>query len=137
MSAASRVFVAVLLLSMLAIEFGGYFLLMILSGKEKRFDRNSVTVSLFRAGHAHAGVLVVFAIAAMPYIDLLGVSDVVKMIIRICLGLAPILVSAGMFGAGGRPRRNGAPGPLVALIYAGAGALAIALVLLGVSLLRV
>jgi hypothetical protein len=136
MSAASRIFVALLLLGIVTIEFGGQFLLSVLRGREPKVERGSLTYSLFRAGHAHAGVLVILAIVAMPYVDLLTVGDTLKMVIRVCFAAAPLLVSGGMFGAG-RLGPDGKPGSLVKLVYVGGLVLAAGLGLLGVNLLLV
>jgi hypothetical protein len=136
MSPTSRIFVAILLLSLVTIEFGGRFLLSILQGKQPQFARDSLTYSLFRAGHAHAGVLVILAIVVMPYIDLIAASDAIKMALRALFGSAPILVSVGMFGAGGKLTPDGKPGSAVLVTYVGALALCAGLVVLGIELLR-
>ena len=134
MSNESKVFAAVLLLTMLTIEFGGYFLLTILSGKEKKIDRTSVVFSYFRAGHAHAGVLVILALVAMMLVDATSAGGAMKTAIRACMAAGPLFVSGGFFGAGGTLKAD-QPGRLIALVYVGAVVLAAGLVALAVALL--
>jgi hypothetical protein len=134
MTSTGRVFVAVLLLSMVTIELGGQFLLSILQRKQK-VDRKSVQFSLFRAGHAHAGVLVLLALIVMPYIEMLHAGSTMKLLLRIGFGAAPIMVSAGFFAAGGAANDD-KPGSAISVVYAGAVVLAASLVGLGVELLR-
>jgi hypothetical protein len=136
MSSISRVFAGILLVTVVGIELGGYFLLKILQGKEPKIAADSRTFSYFRAGHAHAGVLVILALAAMPYVDAIAAAPVLKMAIRVCFGAAPILIPGGFFGGGGK-LQEGRPGSLIALVYVGALVLAAGVLLLGVNLLRV
>jgi hypothetical protein len=62
MSKATKLISGILLIIVPTIEFGGTFLLRILSGKEPQFTE--FQRSMFRAGHAHAGVLVILALVA-------------------------------------------------------------------------
>ncbi len=135
MSNQTKVFAAVLLLSMLTIEFGGQFLLSIIQGANPGFE-NARLFSLFRAGHAHAGVWVLLALVAMPYIDEVNFRGRGPLALRLGFGAAPILISAGFFGAASPLAAGGSQlGPLVALIYIGATTLALSLVGLAVGLL--
>ena len=68
---------------------------------------------------------------------MIAASDAIKMALRVLFGSAPILVSAGMFGAGGKPTPDGKPGSAVVLTYVGALALCAGLVLLAIELLRI
>ena len=136
MSTVSRVFAGILLITVVGIEFGGYFLLKILRGQEPKIAPDSRTFSYFRAGHAHAGVLVILALVAMPYVDAIAAGAVLKMVIRVCFGAAPILIPGGFFG-GGAKLQDGRPGALIALVYVGALALAAGVLILGVNLLHV
>ena len=134
MTPTGRVFVAILLFSMVTIEFGGRFLLSIHQRKQQ-VDPKSTQIALFRAGHAHAGVLVLLALIVMPYIDLLTAGSTVKMLLRIGFGAAPIIISAGFFAAGGTAKDD-KPGSPVAIVLAAGAVLAASLVGLGVELLR-
>jgi hypothetical protein len=69
MTDATKLIAGLLLIAITTIEFGGTFLLSMLSGKHSEFQR-----SMFRAGHAHAGVLVILALIALVFTDQAGLS---------------------------------------------------------------
>ena len=59
---AARVTAGIVALSVVAIESGGAFLLRVVTGKEQATDFQK---SFFRAGHAHAGVLVTLGLVCL------------------------------------------------------------------------
>lgn len=65
---------------------------------------NPVRRGLWRAGHAHAGVLVLFALVAMIYIDQADLSEGLRSLSRILIVAAPILMPLGFFLSVARPR---------------------------------
>ncbi len=67
MSNATKLIAGILLIIVPTIEFGGTFLLRLLSGKGPRFTEFQRW--MFRAGHAHAGVLVIVALVAQVFMD--------------------------------------------------------------------
>jgi hypothetical protein len=133
MTDATKLIAGLLLISVTTIEFGGIFLLSILAGKHSEFTE--FQRSMFRAGHAHAGVLVILALAALIFTDQAGFSAPVGWMVRIGFAAAPILVSGGFFGAAigtGRTR----PGALIFLLWIGVFALGGSLLMLGTCLIR-
>ena len=134
MSDEARWMIALAFISLPTIAFGGYFLLSILkrqAGTEKITDEQR---EYFRAGHAHAGVLVLLAMIAQFMLDNSRFSDSMTWALRIGLFAAPLLISGGFFG--GAPRKQGdKPGGLIRLIPLGAIVLAISTLGVGVSLL--
>jgi Ni,Fe-hydrogenase I cytochrome b subunit len=133
MSRVTRIYAAVLLLTMLTIEFGGYFLLRILSGFEG--EPHPITFALFRAGHAHAGVLVLLTLVILLYVEHASYPSSLRHVVRILFAAAPILMSAGFF-AGGGGLVAGRPGAGIAMTYVGAISLASGLVFLSLGLLK-
>jgi hypothetical protein len=131
MSDAARITSGVILLTIVAVEYGGIFLLGILRGGNRQ-GFTDLQRSFFRAGHAHAGVLVILALFAQPLIDLTTIAPELQSLVRSGFGLAAILVPAGFFlsplGDGTKPNR------LITLIYLGATLLGICLVVLGIGL---
>jgi hypothetical protein len=115
------------------IEFGGTFLLRILSGKHPEFT--DFQRSMFRAGHAHAGVLVILALIALVFADQAGLSAPIGRAVRIGFASAPVLVSGGFFGAGAGKGRT-RPGGLIALLRIGVFVLGGSLITLGTYLIR-
>ena len=131
LSAASRTTAGVLLLSIVAVQVGGLFLLR-LSGN--RGVRTPFQLAFFRAGHAHAGVLVVFGLVCQLFVDAVTLTQPLSSVARSGVPLAAILMSAGFFlSAAGRGRTR--PNRLIVLVYAGALSLAAGVVSLGVALL--
>ena len=69
MSESSLSTAGVLLITVPAIAFGGVTLLRMIWGREPGYLDNPVRQSLWRSGHAHAGVLVILALVGMLYVD--------------------------------------------------------------------
>lgn len=57
---------------------------------------NDLQKRMFRAGHAHAGVIVILGLVVALYVDLAGVSGVFRELSRGVL-IAAILMPAGFF----------------------------------------
>jgi cytochrome bd-type quinol oxidase subunit 1 len=90
---------------------------------------------MFRAGHAHAGVLVILALVGQLLLDAARLPLWLAWVARLGFPLAAILVSAGFFAAAiGRGVTQ--PTPWIAVLYIGAGLLALAVILTGIGLLR-
>jgi hypothetical protein len=90
--------------------------------------------SSFRAGHAHAGVLVILSLVALLYADAVELSGLARVGGRAAIPLAAILMPAGFFfSAMGRGRTT--PSRFRYLIYLGAASLALGVTTLGLTLL--
>ena len=88
----------------------------------------------FRAGHAHAGVLIILSLVALLYADSLELSGFSRVAARSAIPLAAILMPAGFFfSAMGQGRTR--PNRFLVLVYLGALSLGVGAVTLGVSLL--
>ena len=134
MSDATRWMVALAFISLPTIAFGGNFLLTILKRQVGTESITSVQREYFKAGHAHAGVLVTIAIIGQLVLDYSLFNDTLVWIIRIGLFVAPLLISGGFFG--GAPRiAEGKPGALVKLITLGAVVMSVSTLGVGLSLL--
>ena len=133
MTNATKLIAGLLLIAVTTIEYGGTFLLGILSGKIAgltEFQR-----SMFRAGHAHAGVLTILALVALVFTDQAGLSAPIGWAVRIGFAAAPVLVSAGFFGSAiGNGRAQ--PGGFIGLLWIGVFVLGGSLIMLGIGLLR-
>jgi hypothetical protein len=120
-----------LLITIAAVEYGGIFLLSIYHGKK---DYTEFQKGFFRAGHAHAGVLLILSLVALLYSDSLELNGFSRFAGRSAIPLAAILMPAGFFfSAMGEGRTQ--PNRFQLLIYLGAISLGIGVVTLGVSLL--
>ena len=121
----------ILLLTLVAVEWGGVFLYRVVGGRVGATDFQR---AFFRAGHAHAGVLVVLALVANLYAEAAEAEGAVEWAARGGIPLAAILMPAGFFlSASGRGRTE--PNRLVVLLWLGGACLAAGAISLGLALL--
>ncbi len=121
----------ILLITIAAVEYGGIFLLSIHRGNK---DFSEFQRGFFRAGHAHAGVLLILSLVALLYADSLDLTGFSRFAGRSAIPLAAILMPAGFFfSAMGKDRTR--PNRFQLLIYLGGLSLGIGVVTLGVNLL--
>lgn len=66
----ARLMVGILLITVPTIQYGGYFLLRLFSGQMSRTKPSPLQISFFRAGHAHAGVLVILSLVCQLLVNL-------------------------------------------------------------------
>lgn len=131
----ARLLCGIILITVPTIQYGGYFLLTSLIDKGSGYMDNPMRQNFFRAGHAHAGVLVILALVCEILADAAVLSSALVWLVRIGVPLSAILISAGFFFSMLPPtatRPNGA----VSLIYVGAIILALSVLTLGVGLIR-
>jgi len=134
MSEAARWMVALAFISLPTIAFGGNFLLSILKKQVGTEKITAVQREYFKAGHAHAGVLVTLAVIGQLVLDYSRFEDWAVWLLRAGLFIAPLLISGGFFG--GAPRtENGNAGVLVKLIPVGAVIFSVSSLGTGISLL--
>ena len=131
MSDETRILAGVLLLSLVTVETGGLYLVKLWRSSEGVTD---FQIGFARAGHAHAGVLLVLSLTALLYADTAGLTGVWNWIARSGVPAAAILMPAGFFAASMGPGRT-KPNGLIALVFAGASILALGLGSLGIGLL--
>ena len=122
----------ILLLTIVAVEYGGTFMLRVVRG---RVQMTPFQKAFARAGHAHAGVLVLAALICQILADAADLSGFQGILARGGLPVAAILFPAGFFFSSiGRGRTE--PNRLIWLLYGGATVLAAGVVSLGLGLLR-
>jgi hypothetical protein len=117
------------------IQYGGYFLLTSLMSKSSGYMQNPLRQNFFRAGHAHAGVIVILSLICQMLADSAILPVSLLWLIRVGVPLAAILISAGFFFSVLSPAATQANGA-VSLIYVGALVLAVSVISLGVGLLK-
>src|SRR4249920_1798874 len=99
MSQPVQVFTVIVLVSLPTVMFGGFSLLQLMTaGKLNDFQR-----TYFRAGHAHAGVLLVMTLAALSFVDNADLSGAARWAVCVLLAIGVIAQSGGMFLLVGRP----------------------------------
>jgi hypothetical protein len=122
--------IGILLLALVTVESGGVFLTRVVRGK---VPANALQTSFFRAGHAHAAVLLVLSIAILGVIDNADLPPVLDVIARDGVPIAAILMPAGFFLSvlGRDPQK---PNRLIVLLWLGAASLTAGLLAAGIGL---
>ncbi|MGO2052087.1 hypothetical protein ACT3UD_04370 [Glutamicibacter sp. 287] len=128
MEAETLMLAGILLLSLIVVTTGGQLLLRITTGA---LYANELQKSWFRAGHAHAGVLLVLALALLPYTDHFATENFFGSVARLGVPVAAILMPAGFFLSviGKDPQK---PSKLAWLIAVGATSLIAGLLAAGI-----
>jgi hypothetical protein len=131
LSPASRFTAGVLLVTIVLVETGGLYLLQIHRG---RAVRTPFQLAFARAGHAHAGVLVMLALVSQLYVDAIAVDGAIGWLARTGVATAAILMPLGFFASSWAAGAT-SPNRLIGLVYVGAVFLGLGVAALGISLL--
>ncbi len=135
MTREARLMSGIILITIPTIQYGGYFLLTSLMSKSGGYIENPLRQNFFRAGHAHAGVIVILSLVCQILADSAVLPSPLVWVVRIGVPLSAILISAGFFFSMLPPAAT-KPSGAVGLIYVGAVILAIAVIALGIGLIR-
>jgi hypothetical protein len=131
LSSDSRHLAGILVLALVTVETGGLYLLKVVRGRQ---DVTAFQEKFARAGHAHAGVLLVLALVCQPFVDATTLSGGWAWVARSGVAAAALLMPGGFFFSSmGRGRTE--PNRLIVLVLLGAALLALSLATLGVGLL--
>ena len=125
------ILIGILLLALVTVESGGYFLTRVVRG---HVAANRLQTSFFRAGHAHAAVLLVLSIAILAVISHAALDGFWLWLARTGVPIAAILMPAGFFLSvlGKDPER---PNRLIWLLWIGVVSLTAALITAGIGLI--
>src|SRR5215475_1505965 len=129
MTREARLISGIILITVPTIQYGGYFLLTSLVNKGSGYMENPLRQNFFRAGHAHAGVIVILSLVCQVLADAAVLPSPLVWFVRIGVPLSAILISAGFFLSMLPPAAT-QPSGTVGLIYAGAVVLAITVITL-------
>jgi hypothetical protein len=135
MTRESRRLAGIILILVPAVAFGGASLLSMILGGTPGYLDNEVRQALWRAGHAHAGVLLILALVALRYVDETSLRGRWLWLARHGIPLAAILMPAGFFLSVVDPAAA-APNVLIGLVYLGGLFLIGGVLTLGIGLLR-
>src|SRR5246127_5421472 len=116
------------------IQYGGDFLLTSLMSKTSGYMENPLRQNFFRAGHAHAGVIVILSLVCQVLADSAVLPLPLVWFVRLGVPLSAILISAGFFFSM-LPPSAAQPNGTISLIYIGAVMLSISVLTLAVGLL--
>jgi len=109
-------------LSVPSIIYGGYFLLTVMSGQQEHLQLTDFQKTMFRAEHAHAGVLVILALLVQLFIDHTSISKSWIWAARLSFPISAITISLGFFAAA-IGNQITEPTGLIAILYVGMGIL--------------
>ena len=127
---AARITAGIVLLTVVGIESGGAFLVKVVT---RRVPATGFQTSFFRAGHAHAGVLVILGLVCVLLAEATDLTGFWRWLAATGVLVAAILLPAGFFlSAIGSGRE--APNRAVVLLPTGAVMLAAGVVTLAIGL---
>jgi len=129
----TTLFPIIAVLSLITVEYGGWALLGFLTGQGRL---GPFREQFFRAGHAHAGVLLMLSLVYFVYLDKTDISTGLQWLAGVLLLVGIIAQSGGFFIHMGRGEAGRSSAGTV-VTRAGALLIAAALVLLAVGLIRV
>jgi uncharacterized membrane protein len=130
----SRVTAGILLILLPAVVYGGTSILSLLIG-DPAYAQNELRQDLWRAGHAHAGVLLVLSLVTLRYVDEANLPGWLRSFARHSIPAAAILLPAAFFLSVLSPDAT-EPNAMIYLAFVGAASLASGVLVLGIGLIR-
>jgi hypothetical protein len=118
------------------VVFGGASLLWHWITRQTNYYQHPLRQRLWRAGHAHAGVLLLLSLVALLLVDQAALGEGGKQAVRILVPASAVLLPVAYFLSIARPEAQ-RPNALINLAYLGGVSLATGMLVLGVGLLRV
>ena len=134
MSNESRRMAGILLIVLPTVVIGGVSILTLLIS-DPSYAQNELRQDLWRAGHAHAGVLLILSLVALRYVDEAVLSNRLKWVARTFIPAAAIFLPAAYFFSVLSPEAT-EPNAMIYLAYVGAVVLVVGLLVLGIGLVR-
>jgi hypothetical protein len=134
MSHESRLTAGILLILLPAVVYGGASILSLLIG-DPGYAENPLRQDLWRAGHAHAGVLLVLSLVTLRYVDEANLPHWLKSFARHSIPAAAVLMPAAFFLSVLSPDAT-EPNAMIYLAFVGAASLATGVLVLGIGLIR-
>src|SRR5947207_15391099 len=96
MTPQARKHAGILLVILPTVIYGGVSLLSLLFN-DPQYMQNPLRQNLFRAGHAHAGVLLILSLVALLYVDEANLSKRWKWVVKTFIPLSAIFLPAAFF----------------------------------------
>ncbi len=134
MSPETRKHAGILMVIIPTVVYGGVSILGFLI-HDPAYMQNPLRQNLFRAGHAHAGVLLILSLVSYLYVDDATLSPLWKSSVKSCTPAAAIFLPAAFFFSvlnADAIKPNG----LINLSYVGVALLVTGLLTLGIGLIR-
>jgi hypothetical protein len=135
MSTASRRLAGLLLILVPTVVLGGASLLTMIVSNAPGYLDNQIRQDLWRAGHAHAGVLLILSLVMLRYVDEANLSERWRWVARSGVPLAAILMPTAFFLSVASPEAT-EPNALIFLAPVGGLLLVAGVLTLGIGLVR-
>ncbi len=134
MNSQSRRIAGIVLIVFPTVVFGGVSVLTLLV-HDPGYADNPLRQDLWRAGHAHAGVLLILSLVALRYVDETRLAEGTRWLVRLAFPTAAVVLPVAYFLSVLSPEAT-EPNALVNLAYLGAVVLVAGMLTLGVGLVR-
>jgi uncharacterized membrane protein len=135
MAPQTRRLAGILLILFPTVALGGASLLTMIVGDIPGYLDNPVRQDLWRAGHAHAGIMLIISLLVLRYVDDTNLRGGWLWLARIGVPIAAILMPAGFFGSILFPDQT-EPNALIGLVPLGGLFLVAGLLVTGIGLVR-
>jgi hypothetical protein len=132
---ASRRLAGILLVLLPTVAFGGVSLLSMILGQIPGYLDNPVRQDLWRAGHAHAGIMLILSLVLLRYVDETALSGRWLWVARHGVPLAALFMPAGFFLSVLTPDAT-RPNALIGLVFVGGIFLLAGVLTTGIGLIR-
>jgi hypothetical protein len=134
MSPSTRRHAGILIIILPTVIYGGVSILGFLI-HDPAYMQNPLRQNLFRAGHAHAGVLLILSLLACLYVDEANLSNGWKWVVKTFIPSAAIFLPAAFFFSVFKADAV-KPNGFINLAYVGVALLVTGLLALGIGLIR-
>lgn len=132
----SKMLCGILLVTIPTIQYGGTYLLQLLTTHDRTYVDNPLRQGMLRAGHAHAGVLVILSLVCQLLADAAyPAPGLAVWIARLGTPIAAVLIPMGFFLSVTSPEAT-APNSWLSALWLGVAALGSSVLSLGVLLIR-
>ena len=135
MAPQTRRLAGILLILFPTVALGGASLLTMIVGEIPGYLDNPVRQDLWRAGHAHAGIMLIISLLVLRYVDDTNLRGGWLWLARIGVPIAAILMPLGFFGSILLPDQT-EPNALIGFVPLGGLFLVAGLLVTGVGLVR-
>src|ERR671916_154775 len=134
MSPQSRLVAGIVLIVVPTVEIGGASILSLLIA-DPAYAQNELRQDLWRAGHAHAGVLLILSLVVLRYVDEARLAERTRWFVRLGIPSAAVIMPIAFF-LSILSADDTEPNAVVYLAYVGGVLLITGLLTLGVGLVR-
>lgn len=135
MTASTRKAAGWLIVILPSVAYGGFSILNYIMTKDAGIIDNPLRKEFFRAGHAHAGILLILSLVCYLYVDQTALTTGLKALVKTLVPISAIFIPGAFFFSMLSPAAS-EPNVFIYLAYVGALFLVTGLLVLGIGLIR-